>query len=162
MPSLYELGSEYMTLLATLEEAPEEEAEKYLTAFLESGEVAEKITNYCRLIRQLESDAAAVEQEIERLQQRKQHHEKLAERLRTGLLTFMTLTGRKRISTPQFNVSVSQGQPSVSVSINPEDLPPAFQRVKIVPDITAIKQSLLRDEPVEGCTLVRKQHITIR
>jgi len=114
MSTLYELKSEWMTLLDMLEEGADPEV---IEATLEGidAEIEIKADNYARIIRQLEADVAALKSEIERMTERKKSLENNISRLKANLQDAMIVTGKEKFKTDLFSFGIQNNPPKVVI-----------------------------------------------
>jgi hypothetical protein len=118
-----------------------------------------KALNIACLVKNFRAEAEALKQEKLRLQRRQQAAEKTAERL-TGYLEQFLEPGT-RLKDARATIGWRKSE-AVNCWSDPGLLPPEFQRVKVEPDIAAIKAALKQDQEVPGAELQLKNHIQIR
>ena len=111
--TLYQLTSEYMDLLAMLED-PEID-EEVIADTLEglTGEIEVKADGYARVIRQMDADAKAIKTEEDRLYNRRKSLENRITYLKNRLQYAMELTGSTKIKTELFNIGIQKNAASV-------------------------------------------------
>jgi hypothetical protein len=115
-----------------------------------------KADDYAALIRTAETRAAARNEESERMRKLAQDDEALASRLRLALMTAMKETGRLKVQTARFKLSVQNNGGKIPVIINDESsLPEAFRvpKVSITIDKDGIREELEKGVTVPGATL---------
>jgi hypothetical protein len=123
------------------------------------GERDVKALNIACLVKNFRAEAEALKQEKLRLQRRQQAAEKTAERL-TGYLEQFLEPGTK-LKDARATIGWRKSE-AVHCWSDPGLLPPAFQRVKVEPDLPAIKAALKSGDDVPGATLETRNHIQIR
>lgn len=130
------------------------EAAKQLYEMLEAGEideqtvadtmesigVDEKLESYVYVQKQLESEIAAFDAEIERMTERKNSLKKQVERLKAAQVAFMEATGQKKASAGTFTLSLRS---TMSCEILDESLIPDEFRVEIPASTRPDKKSML-------------------
>lgn len=125
------------------------------------GTRTDKCINVACLIKNVEAEQAAVEAEEKKLKARRQRAEKNAEWLRAYLASNM----EAGIPIKDARVVISwRKSTSVEVEVQPEQLPEAFRRTKVIveADKTALKDALKTGQEVAGVKLVEKQNIQIK
>lgn len=112
----------------------------------------------------LEAEAEACKAALARITARKRSLENKSKSLRDYLAANMRVTGITRIDAADGSWS-ARLYPDRDESVEVAEgtvLPPAFQRVKVEPDKTALKAAIKNGEPVpEGVRLVRRDRLTI-
>jgi hypothetical protein len=157
--SLYQIQNELMPLLEmsqqeNMETEMAEAFREHTAALIEAFDA--KADDYAALIRTCESRADERLVEAERLQTLAARDKALADRLRNTLLEAMQATGRKRVETSRFALSVVQNGGKIPVQIHDETaLPEQFKipvwSTKI--DKEAIRAALERGEAIDGAAL---------
>ena len=158
--NLYTIETEYLTLMAQIEEAegeltPEmEEALQINEAQLQGKSVA-----YLHIISTREGLNAQAKAEIKRLQAFVKANDNLIDRLKDRLLQAVNLFGA-------FEVGINKFGTRKSSSVEVEDvnlLDPRYKVVKITEsaDKKAIKEALKNGQEIEGCSIVDKLNLKI-
>lgn len=159
MASLYDLTVAAFNLQIMLESG--EIDEQILTDTLNSMGDKEKIENTCKVIRNLEAQAAAFKAEKERMTERQKTAENGVKRLKQALLDYLTASNQKKASAGLFTVSVGT---SKAVNISNEDaLPDNFlipQPPKV--DRTAIGNAIKSGVEVPGAEIVESRYVRIK
>jgi hypothetical protein len=158
--SLYQITEEMLSLLEAFDThgAESEEAEAAIREHAEA--IAEafdaKADSYAALIVTCEYRAANRKAEAKRLRERAEADERLAERLRNAMREAMERTGRKRVETPRYTLSVRTNGGKCPMTVNPEMIPDSFMRIETVrsPDKDMIRAELESGGTVEGATLL--------
>ncbi len=144
--SLYAITSEMQAILDAMLDggADSPEAMEALDAALTDldGALEQKAESYAGLIRELEMRSQMRTEEMKRIRA-------LADR------DAMTSTGKTRIETARFKLSVvgNGGRQPLSIA-DPDALPEAYTRTIREPDTNAIRAALDGGVPVPGCTLL--------
>ena len=156
--SLYHISSEMQSVIDAMLEggADSPEAMTALDEHLKGLEAAleSKAEGYAGVIRELEMRATARTEEVKRIRALADADAALAERLKERLRDAMQRTGRTRIDTPRFRLSVvGNGGRQPLLIADPEAIPPLF--IRHVPEINkeAIRLALDAGQEVPGCTL---------
>jgi hypothetical protein len=108
-----------------------------------------KIDSYVAVLRSYELRAAARKEEAERLMKRVTVDENQAKRLKERLKLYLALTGRKKIETLRYRVSVAVNGGRTPLDIDEQALPAEYNRVVTEPDRELIYQAL-KSGPVPG------------
>jgi hypothetical protein len=74
------------------------------------------------------------------------------------MFKLMTHAGLRRVVLPEATLSIRAGQPRVIIT-DEAALPPDCVRVRTEPDKVAIKDRLMRGEPVPGATLSNSESV---
>ena len=165
--SLYVLAPQFAEIMQQLQvQDPGDDAAftalaEYLDAVQTSIEA--KTQGICQIVRGLEADAAAIDAEVQRLNNLKSSRLHKAERLRDYLHRSLTTAGLQQVETPLFRASIRLNPERVIVD-DPSLIPSEFTRTKVTidPDKTAIKVALQRGEMVSGAHLERGERLEVR
>ena len=116
MSALYELTGQYMDLLNAIESGgvPEEAIPDTLEGL--SGELDEKIDSVACIVKQLDSEAAAIKAEKAALAERQSVKEHQRDRLKDYIRQAMQLAGKKKVETARNCVSVGKAQPKAVIT----------------------------------------------
>ena len=116
MNTLYELTGQYAELLSAIEsgDIPEEAISDTLEAL--GGELDEKIDNCACIVKQLDSEAAAIKAEKATLADRQSVKEHQRDRLKDYIRQAMQLAGKKKVETSRNCVSVGKAQPKAVIT----------------------------------------------
>lgn len=154
MSQLYEIAGRYREL-ASLDADDEAIANTLQGIECEFEEKAQRVVHVSL---NLQSDVEAIDNEIERLKQRKAAILNHDARLREYLRTNMEATGITNISCPLFSITLAKGR-EIAVIDDANKLPDELVRVKteIAPDKNAIAAKLKLGENVPGAHLERGQ-----
>ena len=165
MASVYELKNEFNTLWMILEDELADD-DMILGAWETAKEdLAIKLENCCKYIKNEEAVIAGLKEEEERLNARRKAKENAIKRLKQLMQDAMTAAGEKKIQCGTFTTSIQNNAPSVVVDEQYiENIPSDYLRVK-EPEID--KKKLLEDlkagKELEGIAhLEVKQSLRIR
>ena len=160
---LYELNSMLMEAVTIAEAQAFDDGviDNNWSAFLDDLEMAreEKILNVARYIKNLEAEAYALKTEKDRIDARQKTAQNQVASRKQYLMH--NLNEKEKIADETASVSIRNNAPAVKLSDN-FDCPEQFQRVKIEPDKTAIKNALKDGVKVKGAMLVKSQSVTIK
>jgi hypothetical protein len=103
-----------------------------------------KIDNYAALIRSKMAEAKAAKTEEEFFKDRRKRAERAVDKLKDGLLYYMTMRGFDRQDTRRFTISRCDngGVLPLELDVSPENLPEEFQRVTYHADQDSIREAL--------------------
>lgn len=162
----YDLYAEAAHIIATIESlegADPEVLDPQLAAWFDNTD--DKIAAYHAVIKRLEVEDAALKVEADAIAAARKRHAKQAERVRdlaTLLLTTMEQLGNEpKVKRPTFSAWLATTE-SVQVPDDVTLLDPAYQRIKIEADKTAIKAAIKAGGDVLGCSLVQTRGVVIR
>jgi hypothetical protein len=171
LPTLFDLEATAYELLALLEatDDPAELADVEAVAEVKAQLalidqlMLQKQESYVSVIRSLEAMADARKAEADRLRDRAKTAERHADWLRARLLTHMQTTGRERIETSRFTLTIRQNPPSVVV-VDAAAVPHEFERTKWIIDVD--KRAILAHmkatgEIVPGVSIERGERLSI-
>lgn len=145
--TLWRLGDELSEVERALDdmEMTADDRQAAIDAYLDGAEdLKAKVDGYCALVRHREATAKARKEEADRLLALAQADTNAARSLKERLQLFMTCHGLERLETPRFKVAVVRngGVPPMELLVDPEALPPEYQRVTIAADTAAIRAEL--------------------
>ena len=157
--SLYAITTEIGSIIDVILDggADGTEASLALDAHLEGLDqvLTEKAESYAIVITELLVRAAARRDEATRIRDLAATDEALAERLKRRLKESMETTGRLKIDTPKFRLSVANngGKQPLNITVPAEDLPEALRVVRLEANKDAIRAALEAGTAVPGCEL---------
>ena len=131
MASLYELTAGLQSLWDLMEEGTLEE-EMLLDAFKnQEEEISIKLENYCKFIKNLESDIAGLKAEEDRLKARRKAMENTRDRMKGVMQMAMETAGEKKIKGQIFTISIQANPESVVLDEQYiENIPPEYLKIK--------------------------------
>ena len=156
--TLYELSEQTSMLLAMLE-ADEIDIQTFNDTVEGMGAI-EKVENCCKILSQLNGEAAMYKAEIERLEKAKKTIENNAKWLKSQIYNFYLANGSQKIKTGTFTVSARKNE---FVDI-PDDakIPKKYLKVTVSPDKTAIKAAIKSGVKVRGATISTRESVQIK
>lgn len=112
----------------------------------------DKADGYAAVIRELETRSVTRRAEAARMRELAAVDDSLAERLKTRLKQAMEATGKLRIETPRFRLSVTRngGPLPLSITCQPTELPSRFQTTTITADKVALRTAIEGGLEVHG------------
>lgn len=156
---LHEIAKEYREVAALADSDDEGMAQAVIdTLEAVGGAFEEKAQTLVRITLNRQADIDALDNEIKRLQARKQTILNAEASFKEYLRTNMEATGISKISCPLFTITLAKGR-EVAVIDDADQLPDELMRVKtdIAPDKLAIAAKLKAGEEVPGARLERGQ-----
>ncbi len=157
--TLYEMSQAAQTLYDLYDN--EEIDEKVVKDTLEGMGAEIKLEDYCKVIRQLESETEQFKAEAARMKKRQASLEKSVKRLNSALLNNMDATRQKTAKAGVFSIRVSE---SKAVNITDEkQLPKEFlieQPAKV--DKEGIRKLLMTGKTLSGAELQINRNIQIK
>lgn len=165
MSNIYELTQDYL-IISEMMENPELDPE-FLADTMEAveGELEVKAENYAKVMKNLDGDVEALDNEIRRLMSRKKALENNIKNMKKALQSMMTITGKTKFKTDLFSFGIRKNTPAVVMDEQYiENVPERFLKYK-EPEInkTAIKEAIMAGENLEGLAhLEQSESLTIR
>ena len=140
--SLYHIANEYARLAAAYEDAQTDEERAAADAALAALDMslADQADACARLTRNLKAEAAALAEEIRRLQALKKRKDSAAERVRAGLQAAMEAANVRRVDTSIGRWSVRKNPPSVMI-VDVAEIPEDY----LVPRPPKVNAAAIRD-----------------
>lgn len=159
--NIYQIEQAYIGLADQLsdgEVTPELEAQLAIT----EAQMQEKGRNYGYVIKQLETDCEAIDNEIKRLQELKRLRSNAIDRLKSTLSQAMQLFGIMEIKTPTLKVSFRKSK-SIEI-VNESQIDRKYIMVKTVESISkaAIKTDIEAGIEVSGAVQVESLNLQIK
>lgn len=157
MATLYELTGQFLDIYNL--ELDEETKLDTLDSIDWQTDYEEKVENYIKVIKNIESDVEARKAEIKRLTELNKADEKKKDHLKETLSTSMVLTGHERVDTPLFKVSFRKSQ---AVEVDELVLPESYKVATWKPDKKRLKDDLKNGLEIVGANLVERKNLSIR
>lgn len=157
MESLQKISERYtkaLSELSDIEGLPQEVIDDTMSGI--EGEFNEKAIGVSNYINGLSSDIEAIDNEIKRLQARKNTIKNKADNFRNYLLFNMQKSGINKIECPYFTISTVKGRESVVVD-DVDQLPDDCVNTKltVTADKKAIKDKIKSGEDIQGARIER-------
>ena len=157
MATLYELTGQFLDIYNM--ELDEETKLDTLDSIDWQTDYEEKVENYIKVIKNIESNVEARKNEIKRLTELNKADEKKKDHLKETLSTSMVLTGHERVDTPLFKVSFRKSQ---AVEVDELVLPESYKVATWKPDKKRLKEDLKNGLEIVGASLVERKNLSIR
>ena len=156
---LYELAASYNRLLEMAEEMDPEALADTLESLEDS--IEQKAENTAKVIKSIEADVSAIDEEIKRLQGMKSARKNNIDRLKVYLKDQLELVGMDKVKGKLFTVSV-QNNPAKLVVKDVSKLKGYLVEQEPKVDSTRLKKDLKAGLEVEGAKLVQERSLRIR
>ena len=137
--NLYELTAVYQRLQDQIEAG--EDYEGILAVI--GDEIETKADGYARVIRNMESQAAAFKEEEKRIAEKRKRLETSIERLKQNLFDSMKAIGKEKFKTELFTFSIQKNGGKIPVIVDVKDtseLPDDLVKITETPDLDAIRK----------------------
>ncbi|MDO0996630.1 siphovirus Gp157 family protein [Staphylococcus hominis] len=115
MPSLFDLSTDYQQLYDLIAEQEDEQILKDTLASINDA-IEDKADGYVAVIKTLEGDNKAIDEEIKRLRQRKTSNQNGVKRLKESLQEVMEQTGKEKFKTALNTYSIANNPPSLDIT----------------------------------------------
>ena len=165
MANIYEIASDYLRILQMMDD-PDLDTQTLADTFEAiDGEFEIKAENYAKVMKNLEGDVEALENEIRRLMSRKKTLENNIKNMKAALQNTMEFVGKTRFKTDLFSFGIQKTIPAVVMDEQYiENIPERFLKYS-EPTInkTAIKEAINAGECLDGIAhLEQKKSLRIR
>ena len=114
MSNLFELKDNYQQVYDLIAEQEDEQILKDTLASINDA-IEEKADGYVAVIKSLEADNNAIDEEIKRLRQRKTSNQNGVKRLKESLQKVMEQTGKEKFKTSLNSYSIANNPPSLDI-----------------------------------------------
>ena len=163
--NLYELNQNFQNLLEVMENTTDSEIKALIQDSLDQLQLQtnEKIENIIKYIKNLEYEAAALETEAKRLQDRKAKTLKKVDNLKGYLKDFTSSLDSKKYNAGIFKVSIRRNSPSLEITdiqAIPTEYIQYIEDVKV--DKQRIKEAIKNGEKIAGVQLIESESILIK
>ncbi|MDN6838119.1 MAG: siphovirus Gp157 family protein [Staphylococcus equorum] len=161
MSTLFNLTDNYKQVYDLIVEQGDEQL---LNDTLESinDALEDKADGYVSVVKSLESDNKAIDEEIKRLQQRKTTNKNGIDRLKESLKVSMEATGKTKFKTVLNSYNIQNNPPSLNV-IEEKHIPSDFwlsQAPKL--DKKALLKHIKENDDVDGVEIKQTQSLRVR
>lgn len=162
--NIYELTDQYRLLEQAMLLNPEsEELEAEFSKISDS--IENKADNYAKIIKNFEADMNAIDNEIERLKERKSMFKNNISRMKENLMWSMKETGRTKFKTELFSFGVVKngGKAPLKMMVKPEELPEELTTVTVSANNDAIRKYIEETGDLTYAYIEdRGEHLNIR
>lgn len=115
MPNLFDLSTDYKQVYDLITEQEDEQILKDTLASINDA-IEDKADGYVAVIKTLEGDNKAIDEEIKRLRQRKTSNQNGVKRLKENLQEVMEQTGKEKFKTALNSYSIANNPPSLDIT----------------------------------------------
>jgi phage host-nuclease inhibitor protein Gam len=160
---LYEMAFEYQRVLDLCDQAGDPESERAFLDTLEGlkGQIEAKLDNCAAVVRTMEAEMKALQEEEERLYARRRAIDSNRERLKGYMEEQMKACGLEKSKGARFSVQIQTSQPHVEID-ELTKLPDFYFVTKREPDKRAILADLTAGKAVPGAHAERSTSLRIR
>ena len=160
MSTLYELTGQYLAIYEM--DIDDETKQDTLVSMDWEDDFVNQAEGYAKIIKTLEADLPGLDEEIKRLQDRKNALKNKIDTLKTNLQTAMEVTGNERIKTSLFSIAVQNSK--ASVIVDEEKLPKKYlvKKITVSPDKKSLYELLNEGKKIKGATLQENRSLRIR
>lgn len=161
MAKLYELTDDYLSLWESLSdpEADWTEAEEKLRGIERAFD--DKVSACAKMIRNMESEETALTREIDRMSRRHDALVRKTKAIKAYVQAEMEASGREKVRTDVFTVSVQHSPDKVHV-VDETRIPPQYYQTTKRLDKVEVLRMLKAGYAVPGCELTQGSHLRIR
>lgn len=159
MKSLFNITAEAQAIASALEEG-ELSPEMETALQINQNELQEKASNYAYLIRTVEYDVSAIDEEIKRLSALKKAKNNVIDRMKESVVNAMSIYGFEKIETPTMKLSIRRSE-AVEVYEN-LDSKYIVEKVTYAPDKIRIKNAIKAGEQVNGAKIIENYNLQIK
>ena len=161
MAKLYELTDDYLSLWESLSdpEADWTEAEEKLRSIEKAFD--DKVSACAKMIRNMESEETALTREIDRMSRRHDALVRKIKAIKEYVKAEMEASGREKVRTDVFTVSVQHSPDKVHV-VDEAEIPAQYYQTTKRLDKVEVLRTLKAGYAVPGCELTQGSHLRIR
>lgn len=141
--TIFEITENYYKLMEMMEdpEADQEAINDTLEAL--DANLEDKADNYAKIIKTWQGEIAVIQQEIERLRNRKNLLDLNIDQLKSNLEHAMKVSGKLKFKTPLFSFGIQKaGAKPLEIDVLPIDLPEEFVEYEIKVDKKGLSDAL--------------------
>lgn len=160
MSNIYELTQDFLTIQEMMEDPELDPQALADTMEAVEGELEIKAESYAKIMKNLDGDVEALENEIRRLTSRKKAIEENIKRMKAALQGMMEITGKTKFKTDLFSFGIQKNAPSVVIDVEDiYDIPEDYLKYK-APEInkTAIKEAIQKGADLSGIAHLEQSH----
>ena len=161
MKSLFVISQEAVDLASQLEEG-EFTPQLELALVINQNELQEKSLNYGYVIKTLEYDVAAIDEEIKRLRAIKTSKETVIDRMKDSVLNAMKIYGIEKVTSPTLTISTRRSESVEVPDINLLHEAWTSEKVLITPNKILIKNAIGNGVTVAGAYIKENYSLQIK
>lgn len=158
---LYEISDKYNQLISYMEETEQLEELKDTLDSIEDA-FDSKVESIVKLIKAKTAERNAIDEEIQRLRARADRINKETEWLENYIQTEMEHTGKEKVKSTLFNISLGFNPPAVNV-VNESAIPSWAFKEKVTRNLDkrVIMEKLKNGEKIPGVELIQRKRLKI-
>lgn len=142
MANIYEITNQF-SFLKTLEETGELDEEAIKGALdVAKEDLADKLEDYCKVIKNFESLVSGLKDEEARLKARRMVYENTIDRMKEAMKWAVDMSGDKKIPCGTFTVSVQNNPPKCVLDASVADIPSKY----LIPQEPTVDKKLLLED----------------
>lgn len=142
MANIYEISNQF-SFLKTLEETGELDEEAVKGALdVAKEDLADKLEDYCKVIKNFESLVSGLKDEEARLKARRTVYENTIDRMKEAMKYAVDMAGEKKIPCGTFTVSVQNNPPKCVLDLGVADIPSKY----LISQLPTVDKKLLLDD----------------
>ena len=151
-----------MDIVSALEEN-EGELNPAIEAVLKinQNELQEKSFNYAYVVKSIDNDITAINEEIKRLQALKKRNESIVSRMKEAVVDAMHIYGLEKITSPTLNLSIRRSE-AVIIDDSFDDYTYMVMKVTYTPDKAMIKNAIKKGENIENARIIENYSLQIK
>ena len=151
-----------MDIVSALEEN-EGELNPAIEAVLKinQNELQEKSFNYAYVVKSIDNDITAINEEIKRLQALKKRNESIINRMKEAVVDAMHIYGLEKITSPTLNLSIRRSE-AVIIDDSFDDYTYMVMKVTYTPDKAMIKNAIKKGENIENARIIENYSLQIK
>ena len=160
MATLYELTDRYRNVLEIAGMLDEEQLQEALQAI--DDEIEVKADGYAKVMKELEAQENAIQEEVKRLSERKKHIKNNRDRMKESLANQMEILSKRKIKTDLFSFNI-QNNPSSLDILDDRYIPKEFyieQEPKL--DRRELLKTLKNGDVIKGVEIKQTEGLRIR
>lgn len=155
MANIYEIGNQF-SFLKTLEETGEiDEAAIKGALDVAKEDLASKLEDYCKVIKNFESLVTGLKDEEARLKARRTVYENTIDRMKEAMKWAVDMSGDKKIPCGTFTVAVQNNPPKCVLDLGVADIPSKY----LIPQEPTVDKKLLLEDLKASDQAVPYAHI---
>ena len=151
-----------MDIVSALEEN-EGELNPAIEAVLKinQNELQEKSFNYAYVVKSIDNDITAINDEIKRLQALKKRNESIISRMKEAVVDAMHIYGLEKITSPTLNLSIRRSE-AVQVDDHFVDVNYMVEKITYTPDKTRLKEAIKKGIDIKGARIIENYSLQIK
>lgn len=158
---MYELVGNYYNLMELLENGDIEQAIIEEALNQNKADIEEKAESYCKIIKMLEGDIAAMKEEEKRIATNRRILENRVSMLKANLFESMKATGNKSLKGKVFTLRIQKNPPSLDME-DIENIPEEYKIFRVEANKRAMMEYIKNGGEINGVTLKQGESLRIK